>query len=407
MGMPVMRRNPLPTGWFLQQGKQRVHVLFLHSAREWSGTARLFARAGRGVSERGAKVTLLVAPDSNVHLAVSPRRDPGQARHTPIPEPFEIIPFSTEGLFFSAARRLKSIFRRWDADAIFVTTDREHLIAATACWMARNGTVVRWTPAGKKLEMSMSGRWAARLARTSYLFASERDRRVADIPKNAVDSTVAEIGVDVSTYPPNGAKPPAAEQEPANDQKQAEPLKYIVCVYDPTSRGRAATAIRTMSMLSPRHPNLRLMIVGPGSDDEDLRMQAAALRVLHLVSFLGERDDVINLMQDAHLGWVVADADTAAYGILDLMALGIPTVASDDGVAQRYIADGISGALYPPDDSASTAATVAGMLTSEDARETMGKAARTRVAREFPESQMIEGFDRAANNARTKGRRQG
>jgi glycosyltransferase involved in cell wall biosynthesis len=384
-----------------------VHVLFLHSAREWSGTARLFARAGRGISERGAKVTLLVAPDSNVHLAVSPRRDPGQARHTPIPEPFEIIPFSTEGLFFAAARRLKSIFRRWDADAIFVTTDREHLIAATACWMARNGSVVRWTPAGKKLEMSMSGRWAARLARTSYLFASEKDRRVADIPKNAIDSTVAEIGVDVSTYPANGAKNPPAEQESASDQKQAEPLKYIVCVYDPTSRGRAATAIRTMSMLSPRHPNLRLMIVGPGSDDEDLRMQAAALRVLHLVSFLGERDDVISLMQDAHLGWVVADADTAAYGILDLMALGIPTVASDDGVAQRYIANGISGALYPPDDSASTAATVAGMLTSEDARETMGKAARTRVAREFPETEMIEGFDRAANNARTKGRRQG
>jgi glycosyltransferase involved in cell wall biosynthesis len=407
MEKPVTRRNPLPAGWLLQQGKQRVHVLFLHSAREWSGTARLFARAGRGISERGAKVTLLVAPDSNVHLAVSPRRDPGQARHTPIPEPFEIIPFSTEGLFFSAARRLKRIFRRWDADAVFVATDREHLIAATACWMARNGSVVRWTPAGKKLEMSISGRWAARLARTSYLFASEKDRRIADIPKNAIDSTVAEIGVDVSTYPANGAKTPSAEQESASDQKQAEPLKYIVCVYDPTSRGRAATAIRTMSMLSPRHPNLRLMIVGPGSDDEDLRMQAAALRVLHLVSFLGERDDVISLMQDAHLGWVVADADTAAYGILDLMALGIPTVASDDGVAQRYIANGISGALYPPDDSASTAATVAGMLTSEDTRETMGKAARTRVAREFPESEMIEGFDRAANSARTKGRHQG
>jgi len=204
-----------------------------------------------------------------------------------------------------------------------------------------------------------------------------------------------------------GDQKSATDQRPAGDQKPAEPLKYIVCVYDPTSRGRAATAIRTMSMLSPRHPNLRLMIVGPGSDDEDLRMQAAALRVLHLVSFLGERDDVVSLMQDAHLGWVVADADTGVYGVLDLMALGIPTVASEDGVAQRYIANGISGTLYPPDDSASTAAAVAGMLNREDARETMGKAARTRVAREFPETQMIEGFDRAANNARTKGRSQG
>ena len=160
-------------------------------------------------------------------------------------------------------------------------------------------------------------------------------------------------------------------------------------------------------MLAPRHPNLRLMFVGAGSDDEDLRMQAAALRVLHLVSFLGERDDVVTLMQDAHLGWVVAEADTGAYGILDLMALGIPTVAAETGVAKAYIANGISGALYPADDSASTAATVAGMLLSDDVREAMGKAARTRVAREFPESNMIEGFDRAAANARSRGRRQG
>jgi len=380
-----------------------LHVLFLHTAREWSGTARLFARAGRGISERGAKVTLLVTPDSNVHLAVSPRRDPGQPRHTPIPEPFEIIPFSTDGWFFTAARRLRRIFRRWDADTIFVSTDREHLIAATACWMSRNGSVVRWTPAGKKLEMGSSGRWGARLARTAYLFASETDRRASSLPKNAVDASVAQIGVDVSTYPADGAKPPAAEGEPATATNPA--LKFIVCIYDPTSRGRAATAIRTISMLAPRHPNLRLIIVGQGSDDEDLRMQAAALRVLHLVSFLGERDDVISLMQDAALGWVVADADTGAYGVLDLMAVGIPTVSSEGGVAQRYIANGISGALYPPDDSASTAATVAGMLLSDETREAMGKAARTRVAREFPETEMIEGFDRAANNARTRGRR--
>ena len=383
-----------------------MHVLFLHSAREWSGTARLFARAARGISERGAKVTLLVTPDSNVHLAVSPRRDPNQPRHTPIPEPFEIIPFSTGGWFLSAARRLKKIFRRWDADVLFVTTDHEHLIAAGACWLSRDTAVVRWTPSGQKLNLGFAGRWATRMAKTSFLFATETDRRAAHIPKGALDSAVAELGINVANYPADGAKPPADGADSPSDQEPADPLKYVVCVYDPTARGRAATAIRTLSMLSPRHPNIRLMFVGPGSDDEDLRMQAAALRVLHLVSFLGERDDQINLMRDAHLGWVVADGDTGAYGILDLMALAIPTVASEGGVAQRYIAHGISGALYPPDDSATTAATVAGMLTSEETREAMGKAARVRVAREFPEEQMIEAFDKAANSARTRGRRQ-
>lgn len=393
-----------------------MHVLFLHTAREWSGTARLFARAARGISERGAKVTLLVTPDSNVHLAVSPRRAPNQPRNTPIPEPFEIIPFSTEGGFFSAARRLKQIFRRWDADAIFVTTDREHLIAGTACWLTKGGSVVRWTPAGKKLEMGFSGTVAAWLTKTAYLFASETDRRASDIPKNAIESGSAEIGVDIANYPAKGENTPSAE-EPTNDKAGEAPVRdsakgkhgeaFVVCVYDPTARGRAATAIRTMSMLAPRHPNLRLMIVGPGSDDEDLRMQAAALRVLHLVSFLGERDDQVSLMKDAHLGWVVAEGDTGVYGILDLMALGIPTVASEGGISQRYIAHGISGALYPSDDSASTAAAVAGLLQSEESRGAMGKAARTRVAREFPETATIEGFDRAANSARTRGRRPG
>jgi glycosyltransferase involved in cell wall biosynthesis len=235
------------------------------------------------------------------------------------------------------------------------------------------------------------------------LFSSEGDRRGSSIPKNAVDVSIAELGVDVSSYQTDGTQSGTPEGESAGEQQPA--LKYIVCIYDPSSRGRAATAIRTISMLAPRHPNLRLIIVGQGSDDEDLRMQAAALRVLHLVSFLGERDDVVSLMRDAHLGWVVAEADTGAYGILDLMAVGIPAVGSEGGVAQRYIANGITGALYQSDDSASTAATVAGMLLSDEVREAMGKAARTRVAREFPETAMIEGFDRAANNARTRGRR--
>jgi hypothetical protein len=47
------------------------------------------------------------------------------------------------------------------------------------------------------------------------------------------------------------------------------------------------------------------------------------------------------------------------------------------------------------------------MLQSEESRVAMGKAARTRVAREFPEGPMIEGFDRAANSARSRGRRSG
>lgn len=373
-----------------------MRLIFLHTAREWSGTARAFARAGRGLAARGAKVTMVAPADSNVELGFTSQSRAGDAHGKE--QPFDVLPYDGSGFWYFASRRFRKLFRKWDANAVFVTTDREHLIAGMTCWLARRGAVIRRTPAGVKLNMSFSGRFASRLAPTIFLFANEADRHAAVLPKRAVQQTVAELGVDVDGY---GAAPENNEPEPAQPGTDA---RYIVCVYDPSSRGRAATAIRCISMLAPRHPDLRLLIVGAGSDHEDLRMQASALRILHLVSFLGERDDQVSIMRDADLGWIVAEGDTAAYGVLDLMALGKPLVASEVGVASHYVANGISGTLYPADDSAATAATVAGLLGHEETRLAMGRAARTRVARDFPESDMIEAFARVADLAEKRSR---
>lgn len=380
-------------------------VLFLHCAREWSGTARAFAVAARGLAARGYHVTYLAEPDSNVQQSASRiasvasklgSDDPGTQRDV---APFEVTPFSCDGFWFACAWRLRHMFRRWEADVVFVSTDREHLIASTACWLGRRGMIVRRTPASCALQMRGQGRLASWLRRTTFLFASENDVKLASIRGRSGKPALAVLGVDVSRYPDRSAA--------KSDGAASDGLRYIICVYDPTSRGRAATAIRTVSMLAPRHPYLRLIIFGAGSDSEDLRMQAAALDVMHLVSFLGERDDHLSLMRDAELGWVVAEADTAAYGILDLMALGVPVIAAADSIADTYVANLISGALIPPEDAATTAATVVSLLASEEQRAAMGAAARARVAREFPEQAMIDGFESAiglaAGRTRSKG----
>ncbi len=380
-----------------------MRLIFLHTAREWSGTARAFARAGRGLASRGIHVTMVAPPDSNVELGFNSQSRDGNEHAKE--QGFDVIPYSSEGFWYFASRRFRKLFRKWDANAVFVTTDREHLIAAMTCWLARRGAVIRRTPAGVKLEMSLSGRIASRLAPTIFLFANEADRHAAVLPKRAVQQSVAALGVDAESYGYSAEESEAALEAQVEEGAAAENrARYIVCVYDPSSRGRAATAIRCISMLAPRHPDLRLLIVGTGSDHEDLRMQASALRILHLVSFLGERDDQVSIMRDADLGWVVAEGDTAAYGILDLMALGKAVVTSDTGVGQHYVANGISGTLYTSDDSASTAATVAGLLGHEETRLAMGRAARTRVMRDFTESDMIEAFARVAELAQKRSR---
>ena len=369
-----------------------MRVLFLHCAREWSGTARAFAVAARGLAARGYNVTYLAEPHSSVEqsasrMATVASRIGGDDPVAPKKDiaPFEVVPFSSAGFWFAAAWRLRHLFRRWDTDVVFVSTEREHLIASMACWLGRSGKVVRRTPPGSRLAMRLAGKFASWLRETSYMFASESDMRRAGLPRGT-SMLVGRLGVDVLRYP---------ERPVVTTAPKPEDIRYIICVYDPTSRGRAATAIRTVSMLAPRHPYLRLIIFGAGSDSEDLRMQAAALDVMHLVSFLGERDDHLTLMRDAELGWVVAEGDTAAFGILDLMALGVPVIAPEGSVAEAYVANQISGTLVPQDDAATTAASVVTLLASEEQRQAMGSAAKARVAREFPESAMVDSFEAA------------
>ena len=78
--------------------------------------------------------------------------------------------------------------------------------------------------------------------------------------------------------------------------------------------------------------------------------------------------------------------------MLDASAHAPGDLAAEGGVAETYVANLISGSLIHPDEAATTAATVVTLLSSEEQRQAMGSAARARVAREFPEQAMIDGF---------------
>lgn len=323
---------------------------------------------------------MAVEPESTVERVVSQEAVVPGTAHL-----FHVVQLSLAGPRLAAAWQLRTLVRQVRADVVFVHTNREHAAAATAFRLGSRAGIVRRIPAGHTTDIGWRGRMATRLAPTVFLFANEPDRLAAHIPRRVVAGLVAPLGVKAAEHTP-----------PTPNTSEELTGIYIVCVHDASSRSRAAAAIRTIAMLAPRHPDLQLIITGEGGYDDDLRMQAAALGVLHLITFLGDRADELQVMRGARLGWVVADADTAAYGILDLMALGIPVLTSAGTVAERYVLPNITGLLLPPDDAYLSAAHVAALLTNEQQRVTIGHAARARALREFPESAMIDGFEHAA-----------
>ncbi len=361
-----------------------MRVLFYHSSSTWTGSARVFAAAARGLAERGYQITYVCPPGGAVEARVAA-------------EGCDVIAFEPGGGAALESWRLHHVFLERFVETVFVHSAHEHVVVAGAARLAGRGGIVRRTPTGGHLDDERAARIAMRLASTGLLFTTAAEAQAAPVLPRARAITVAELGVDPERYDELRA---ATIRFPAG----GVPGRSIVCVYDPGGKARAATVLRTMGMLVPRHPELHLVLFGPGADHEDLRMHAAALGISHAVTHLVARDDDLAVLRGADLGWVVASEDTAAFAVLDFMAMRIPVLVDKGTVASRYVADGISGVVLPPGDTPSTAATVAELLTQDEQRSAMGSAARTRVAREYTERAMLDAMQKAADEARDRSR---
>ena len=356
-----------------------MRLLFYYSARAWSGEARVFAAAARGLHARGHQVTYVCSPESTVEQKVA------AAGH-------DVVAIRPDGWWGLSAWRLRRALAGRFIEVVFVHTPREHKVASLATFLAGRAAVIRRVPSGAAAQVTERG-FGSRLTAAGVLVSSEEDLRDLPVLKRLrFEPAASPLGVDVDAY--DTIRPVPRASLGADD---ATALVVGVCDHD--ARARAATMVRAVALLAPNHPTLRLTLVGPGSDDEDLRMHAAALGLTRIVTFAGEREDYLAVLRAANLGWVVATGDAAAFACLDFMAMRVPVLAERGPVAGTYVADGITGLLLPSNDAPGTAAALARLLAHDDQRVAMGTAGRARVAREFTESAMLDGFERAASVA--------
>src|SRR5215208_645007 len=128
-----------------------MRVLFYHSAREWSGRARVFSTVARGLADRGYQVTFVCRPESTVEQRVSQLGG------------FEVVPIEMGDGWIWESRRLRQVLLDHFVEVIFTHTEREHLVAAAATRWAERGAVLRRTPAGGRLAIGSRSRLASRL----------------------------------------------------------------------------------------------------------------------------------------------------------------------------------------------------------------------------------------------------
>ncbi|MFK0195519.1 glycosyltransferase [Kitasatospora sp. NPDC090308] len=171
-----------------------------------------------------------------------------------------------------------------------------------------------------------------------------------------------------------GAPSGPAARRAARERLGLPPEALVVgTVGNLTAKKDQATLLAAFAMLRGREPDARLVLVGSGPLEAELRARAG-----DGVLFAGTRADVPELLP----GWDVFCLSSRQEGLpvalMEAMASGLPSVVTGVGGVPEILDDGVEGRLVPPGDPAALAAAL-GELTGPGARERMGAAARRRA----------------------------
>ncbi|MET0396208.1 MAG: glycosyltransferase [Longimicrobiaceae bacterium] len=138
-----------------------------------------------------------------------------------------------------------------------------------------------------------------------------------------------------------------------------------------------------------------LVIVGTGPLRRPLEERVRALGLEDRVTLVGGVDDAVPFYHAARVFVLASIARSEAFGIVQIeaMACGRPVVNTQLDSGVPFVSrDGESGLTVPPADPAALAAAVNRLLDDDALRETLGRAARARVEREFSQEAMVRRF---------------
>lgn len=166
-----------------------------------------------------------------------------------------------------------------------------------------------------------------------------------------------------------------------------QPMIGIIARLDPIKNH--ASLLRAMVRVRATHPEAMLLIIGDGPLREELQRLARELRLDACVHFLGNRDDVPELLSALDVLVLCSHSEGLSLTLLEECAAGKATVATSVGGNGEIIEDGENGLLVPLGDDTALADAITRLLSDPERARTLGQAARHKFLREFTLQRMV------------------
>jgi colanic acid/amylovoran biosynthesis glycosyltransferase len=159
----------------------------------------------------------------------------------------------------------------------------------------------------------------------------------------------------------------------------------IICVGRMSPEKGQAGLLRAFARLRRSRPDLKLRLVGDGSERGSLEALASELGVAGAVTFAGRLSEAETLAEIARSDLLALPSlmEGLPIVLMEAMAVGVPVVASRVAGIPELVEDGATGLLFPPSDWGALAAAIERLLGDEALYAAVVKRAQRKVRDEF------------------------
>jgi len=207
---------------------------------------------------------------------------------------------------------------------------------------------------------------------------SIRDAAAASMPGRAHHARLIPSMVDPDEHDP-------AQRDIMRQALSVAPDQVLVgWVGRLDAKKRVEDFIDAAAILRIQHPEARFVVVG-GPDAfmpeyaRNLRERATTLGLDGVMQFLGDRDDVANLMSAMDIFVWLSRGEGMPHVIAEAGVAGLPVIATADNGAIEQISDGHSGLFVAHESPSEVAGQIARLIASPDLRRSLGEALQAHV----------------------------
>jgi glycosyltransferase involved in cell wall biosynthesis len=248
-----------------------------------------------------------------------------------------------------------------------------------------------WINGGDLQGLESKGKWGLELTRT-FLY---RAKAVAIVLSTRTQHYLREHGfeqleieripngVDIVRFHPAPAAPLASAGTDSSRPSEQERNLRVICVSKLRHEKGIDVLLQAWHLVQKQKPEARLIIVGDGPSEAQLKRLARELNILESIEWAGLQSDVPAQLHRANIGILPSRWEGMPNALLEYMASGLASIATRVSGSEDLIQSGTNGLLVECEDYEEMAQALLTVLENAELLQKYGAAARQTVEQAY------------------------